>query len=151
MKLRYVLSIAVLSLIASVVYAGTALVSDVDVNLDDRRATGQMVAARYSDNDVEFIGCGTRNFDDGAGGVTSFAFCQARDIEGDQFACLTTNVGLIDSVEAINDFSFIDFRWNEDGDCTAMGFSTQSFLLPEGLDRNDPVDGDGDDDDDDDD
>jgi len=39
-------------------------------------AQGDLWTARTADNDVEFIGCGTRVLDDGAGGTFLFGFCR---------------------------------------------------------------------------
>ena len=133
MNTKYALSTLMLLLVSSLALGGVAIVLSVEVDLEGGIATGQIGNARYSDNDVEYIGCGTRNNDDGAGGVSGFAFCQAGDLEGDQVVCVTTNPGLIERMESISAFSFVTFQWNEDFDCIRMGYSTQSLLLPEGL------------------
>ncbi len=36
----------------------------------------------------------------------------------------------MDAVNALNDFSYIVFRWIANGDCTSVGNSTQSIYLP---------------------
>ena len=89
-----------------------------------------MVTARFSKNDVEFIGCGVRRIDDGAGGVTVFAFCQAADAANVQGFCTTENPGLLQSIGDIDDFSFITFSWTAAGECRSIGSSTQSFYIP---------------------
>lgn len=121
------------ALIAMPAFAGETQPAEVMVDLDNFFAQGDMLTARTDDNDEVFIGCGTRNFSDGAGGLFSWAFCQAVDAEGDRATCFTFNTPLVDTINAINDNSFITFSWTDDGagnlECTRMGFSTQSFYL----------------------
>ena len=38
---------------------------------------------------------------------------------------------LVITMAATADFSFITFNWDENDECTRIGFSTQSFYLPE--------------------
>lgn len=128
-------SIAILgaTMIAIPAYAGNTNPVPVQVDLTAMSAIGDMVTARTDKNDDVFIGCGTRNFDDGNGGIFSWAFCQADDGAGNSATCFTTNADLIKTIHAINDTSFITFSWSDDGqgnlNCERMGFSTQSFYL----------------------
>lgn len=133
MKLKQWIAVGVLALGSSATLAG--LVSDVPVtvtlNADGSgNANGSMVTARFSKNDVEFIGCGVRRIDDGAGGVVLFAFCQAADAANVQGFCSTENPNLIASIGDQDDFSFITFSWNAAGECRSIGNSTQSFYIP---------------------
>lgn len=116
--------------------AGSVQPFPVDVDLTTRIANGDMVTARYSANDNEFIGCGIRKFDDGAGGATAFGFCQAEDADGERIICNTDNAELLDAISSSAAFSFVTFSWNEDDRCTRIGFSNQSFYLPKGLKSN---------------
>lgn len=104
----------------------------VQVDLDAGTALGDMLSARDAKDDEVFIGCGTRNFDFG-GSFFSQAFCQALDEDGDRVTCFTQNPDLVKTIREINDGSFITFRFEDNGfggfDCTAMGFSTQSFYM----------------------
>jgi len=43
---------------------------------------------------------------------------------------------MIDAVTSSAAFSFILFGWDEAGQCNAIGFSNQSFYLPEKLKSN---------------
>jgi hypothetical protein len=131
---KHVWMAAAATLFSSLALAGFLQPAPVIVTINgdgSGSATGDMVTARFSANTVEFIGCGTRSFDDGAGGAFRTGFCQAGDAAGVQFTCFTENPGLLDSMQATADFSFITFRWNADGECTAIGFSTQSFYIPD--------------------
>ncbi len=122
--------------ISGAAIAGSVQPFPVDVDLTTRIANGDMVTARYSANDNEFIGCGIRKFDDGAGGATAFGFCQAEDADGERGFCNTANEDLLDAISSSAAFSFVTFSWDEDGNCTRIGFSNQSFYLPKGLKSN---------------
>lgn len=131
MKVRYLLSIATLMALAGAAYAGLVQPAPVVVDLDARTTFGNQLTARVSANDVEFIGCGTRIFDDGMGNTFSFGFCQGTDAAGVTSFCSTTSPNLIDAMHATSAYAFIIFSWNELDECTRVGFSTQSFYLPD--------------------
>ena len=131
MKSRQILILIFLALFSSMAIAGKTLPVDVNVDLTDLFAEGDQWTARTSPGDLEFIGCGVRNFDDGVGGVTAFGFCQAEDADGDRAFCNTANEDLLDAMEATSAFAYITFSWNLDGECIRIGNSTQSFYLPE--------------------
>lgn len=103
--------------LSSAAFAGQTQPAVVQVELGDGigSATGDLITARTDKDDEVFIGCGTRNFEDGVGGLFSTAFCQARDAEGDQATCFATNPDLIQTIREINDFSFVTFGWTDDG------------------------------------
>ncbi|WDI31459.1 hypothetical protein PUV54_16025 [Hyphococcus flavus] len=120
-----------LTLMATAAFAGLRQPAPVAVDLDAQFASGDLITAADAKNDEVFIGCGTRNFDDGVGGVFRFAFCQAADAEGDRVVCNTSNPELVQTIREINDSGYIQFSWTDDGagnlTCSATGFSTQSF------------------------
>lgn len=131
--LKTTIAILGAALIAVPAFAGETQPAEVNVDLDNFFVGGDLVAARTDADDEVFLGCGTRNIDDGAGGLFSWAFCQARDAEGDQVTCFAFDSPLVDTIKAINDTSYVTFSWTDDGagnlECTRMGFSTQSFYL----------------------
>jgi hypothetical protein len=89
-----------------------------------------MSTARFSKNNVEYIGCGVRRVEDGVGGVFLFGFCQASTADAVLGFCDTENPALIASIGDQDDFSFITFSWNAAGQCRSIGNSTQSFYIP---------------------
>ncbi|GJL92758.1 hypothetical protein [Hyphococcus sp.] len=123
---------------AAAAFASTAAMAGfkqpqvVDVDLVSRVALGDMVSAQAAKDDVSFIGCGIRKISTG-GGVVSTGFCQAGDADGETFTCFTQDPDLLDATSSTGDFSFITFAWNEDGECTRIGFSTQSFYLTKNM------------------
>lgn len=135
-KLKTVIIAAGAAFAATGALAGKVQPVPVQVDTTTLFAMGDMVTARYSAFENEFIGCGVRKFDDGAGGATAFGFCQAEDRKGNSGFCNTSNEDLLDAIEASADYGFITFSWNEDGECTRIGFSNQSQYLPKGLGSN---------------
>ena len=132
-RMKQGLAAAVLALASSAALAGLALDQPVTVTLNadgSGNAAGSMTTARFSSNNVEYIGCGVRRIDDGAGGVILFAFCQAADAANVLGFCTTENPALIASIGDQDDFSFITFSWNAAGECRSIGNSTQSFYIP---------------------
>lgn len=104
-------------------------------------AAGDMLSARNSKNDLEFIGCGVRYFDtlNGSGGeadIFTIGFCAAQLEEGGNVTCFTQNKGLIDGMRLSSDSTYYTFTWVDDGagnlTCTRIGTSVQSFYLPKG-------------------
>lgn len=130
MKLKILLT-TVAALFSSLVFAGLHQPAPIMIDLDNTIASGDMLTAANSVNSDEFIGCGTRSFDDGVFPAFRFGFCQAQLNGGESIVCTTDNDALIDEIRASNDFSFVTFSWTDDGSftCTRVGFSTQSFYL----------------------
>lgn len=132
---KHILSATILTLVASFAFAGLVQPAPVDVDLDNSFAQGDQLTARTSTGDTEFIGCGTRVFDDGMGNSFVFGFCQASDADGDEITCFTQSPALLDAMKAIDSYAFITFNWDDDGfggaECIRVGFSTQSFYLPD--------------------
>lgn len=135
MKIKSLISAITLTLLAGFAFAGLVQPAVVEVDFDNMFAQGDQLTARTSAGDTEFIGCGTRSFDDGMGSPFRFGFCQATDAGGDTITCFTQNGALLDEMRASNDYAFISFNWQDDGfggaECIRVGFSTQSFYLPD--------------------
>lgn len=135
LKPKIVLAGLATALLSSVAFAGFVQPAPVIVDTTARTATGDQVTARYSKNDVEFIGCGMRTTRTGAG-IFTFGFCQATDAAGTNILCSTEDAELLDAISSSAAFSFITFSWNAADECTRIGFSNQSFYLPSKLDSN---------------
>ncbi len=130
MKTRHWFISAILILSSSIAVAGSVSSVPVDIDEDNMIAIGDMWTARTADNDVEFIGCGIRKFDDGVNPSFSFGFCQAQDADEVMIFCSTFSEVLLDAMASTSDFSFITFSWNAAFECIRVGFSNQSFYLP---------------------
>lgn len=73
-------------------------------------AYGSFNSARFSDNDIEVIGCGVRRVsDDAPFGGPAFGFCQARDATDAVYSCGTFDLDLMDSLNAASSNSFVLF------------------------------------------
>ena len=129
MNTKFLILFATLMAVAGSLWAGYVQPAPVIIDMDNQFAQGDMLSARNSANDREFIGCGVRAFDDGAGGALYLGFCQAGLVEGESVVCNTDNKALLDGIQHIADSSFVTFSWNENGICTRIGSSTQSFYL----------------------
>lgn len=129
MKLKQVAFGAVLALVGGVAAAGSYTPAPLTIDFDNHVATGDMYTARLTGKPGDFIGCGIRS---PAPGYT-FAFCQARLGPADDqlVRCFTEDPAHVATIGAMDDFSYILFRWDADGNCTSVGNSTQSFYLPE--------------------
>ena len=139
MNYKIGLTIAATSLLSIAVQAGYTQPASVTIEIDtgvSGSAIGDMLTARNSKNDYEFIGCGVRALDNGAGFTYSYGFCQAGLEEDVSYTCFTESPVLIEAMNLIAESSFITFSWVDDGDgnltCNFVGSSSQSFYLPAG-------------------
>lgn len=140
MKIKTVLLGTVVSLASASTFAGQIVDVPVDIDLDNRLAVGNMTTARFSENEFEAIGCGVRQWAFPDGTSFSWGFCQAKVEEGANQLCTTQNPELLDTMKASSDFAFVTFRWDENDECTYVGFSTQSQYIPELKDKKDKKD-----------
>jgi hypothetical protein len=121
-------------LLSSLAVAGEFNVAQVSIDFTNKTAQGNLVAARFSSNDVERIGCAV-----GYGNsVGHFAYCEATDAHDNDIACITYDAGMIDTIASINTFSFVFFRWEEGHSlppgfelCTRVTVATRSTHIPE--------------------
>lgn len=158
MKLKLTIVAMLLAFASSLALAGYVQPAPVGITIDSFGGVfvgGDMLTARDDDtrdesagdddsNDDVFIGCGTRTFDDGAGGSFRTMFCQARGLQLDpntgepldpevvvRAFCSTDNPAVIAGFTGVNDSSYLTFSYNEsDQICTRIGVSSQSFYLP---------------------
>jgi len=121
--------IALFALVLSTsAFAGYKQPYPVAIDLENSLAMGDMVSARYGEGRT-FIGCGTRAYTVEDGDSFGYGFCQAGTTEDDVVVCNTFDPELIEQMRSLASQSFIAFRWNEAGECTYVGTSTQSFYL----------------------
>ncbi len=134
MKTRHLVLTSIVMLLTGLAYAGLTQPAPVVIDFDNFTAVGDQFTARTAKDDTSFIGCGTRNTDDGMGFSFRFGFCQAGDADGNMVTCFTENPNLLDEMRGSSAFAFVTFSWEDDGmgnlTCNRVGFSTQSFYLP---------------------
>ena len=132
MKKTNVLAVAAIAALYAVQgMAGDFFEVPVVVNLEERSAHGAQTSARFANNDVENIGCGATVFSDGLTPVFEFGFCQATDAEDVSFSCSTLDPDLVGAINAVANYGYIRFAWNENGECISVRNSTQSRYIPD--------------------
>lgn len=134
--MKSIVLLAILGAFSAVAFAGYIQPAPVQIMMNpdgSGTASGDMVSARFADNDGVIIGCGIRTYTSGA--PSSYAFCQATDDTGVRVMCTIFDSDLKNGLDSIGDYSFIIFSWNADGECTHMGSSTQSMYMPDFRDQ----------------
>ena len=129
--MRYCTALAAMILASSASFAGLAISKSVSVDAEAGIAEGDMAAARYSRDDVEYIGCTVEHTDVGGGDTFVLGICQARDSLGETAVCVTYRPEMIQSISGINDTSHIQFIWDEFFECQQIRISTSSQYLPD--------------------
>lgn len=133
-------------LASSLAWSGATQPAPVQIVFDEfggGNASGDLLSARNSKNDEEFIGCGIRYIETGNGDPAipseeafALGFCQAALEEDETVVCFTQNKALIEGMMMTSDSNFITFSWTQnefgDLDCTRIGSSNQSLYLPKG-------------------
>jgi hypothetical protein len=131
MILRKASLVLVCALFTSITTAGTLVKVPVTIDRTQLRADGNMTSARFSSNEFERIGCGVRTLDYNDGvSIIEYGFCFARTSEEESIMCTTESPNLIRAIRALNDYSYIVFRWGNDEECRYVGSSTQSIYIP---------------------
>ncbi|MFK8054117.1 MAG: hypothetical protein AB8F65_14210 [Woeseiaceae bacterium] len=130
MKTLKILGTVTALMVSSLLVAGQYSPQPVTIDLDERTASGDMITARFSPNEHEYIGCGVRVYDNGVGGTEWYGFCQAVNEKKEKAFCNSSNKELLQAITATADFSYIAFDWDKEGNCTRIGYSTQSFYIP---------------------
>jgi hypothetical protein len=118
-------------LVSSMVFAGESAIGGYGVVIDSEEQTagGLMGTARFSDVPEEFIGCGVRHtLVDGA--LDSWGWCIATKDSETSVRCKALDPELIDKMADLNHYSYVVFGWDDNGECTHFGFSTQSGQIP---------------------
>lgn len=109
---------------------GTALGGEqwfrpVDVNLSSGYARGSMGDARNSADPLQFIGC---YISSGTGFMV--VVCEARTSTGTYKSCATTDANMVAAARSISASSYIFFRWDISGACTAVQVTNYSSVRP---------------------
>lgn len=128
-KLLTNISVAI-CLFSPLAWSGSTSDILVEIDLVERSARGNLLDARFSANEFERIGCGISSFAFPNGETSQQGWCQASLTKGENTICFTENWALLDSIKAIDDYSYISFRWDKLGDCSSIYVSTQSQYIP---------------------
>ncbi len=91
------------------------------------RVQGVMSAVRFTDDDVQQIGCSVAVFQGGVPRVQ----CIARDIDENLYICRSFDPALIEAAKAISPYSFILFDFDGSATCTTLLTATRSQHIPD--------------------
>ena len=130
---RIFLGAALVGFLPAVAHAGESASAEVEVNLVQRRASGDLVTARYEANAGVKIQCAVNVF---AGGVKNAA-CLAVDAAGNSITTNNTlNADMIAAINGISDHSFISFAWDAGNNLTRVTVIKSSIFTPAGMTPN---------------
>jgi hypothetical protein len=89
---------------------------------------GTMSSVRFTDDDVQLIGCRVR----GNRGAPASVVCRARDINNVLYLCFSFDPALIEAGKSISPYSYVRFvRDDETAECDSLLVSTRSFHIPD--------------------
>jgi hypothetical protein len=125
MKLFQLLLATALLLVCTHGFAGAFNPAPVAIDLDGQVAEGNLIAARFSANEAERIGCAAGY------GNGHYAYCEASLGDGIDAFCITHDPVMIDTIASINTFSYVYFQWDDEGICTHVTVATRSIHIPE--------------------
>jgi len=122
MKMKFLLfSVLTSTLLASQAMAGFASnelvsiskvpVEPGDTDSDFYEARGSKAAARFSKNEVEYIGCTVTVISFDSSSTSLHGRCMARDASGVRAICLTEDADMIDTIRGISDYDDLVFAW----------------------------------------
>ena len=121
-------------------FSGQSALIPVTIDWDNRVASGNMLGARSTANDVEHIGCGRIvsdfNFGTAERPLYNYGFCQAVNAEDEIVICLTEDPEMLEVLTTISSHSFIRFGFYEEElypgnyECSFLYVSSQSRYIP---------------------
>jgi hypothetical protein len=97
----------------------------VEVNLSAGYARGSLGDARSSADFVQMIGC----YNSSGPGYAVVA-CEAQDASGVYKSCATSDPYMVASARSIGAGSYVFFRWDASGNCTAVHVTNYSTIRP---------------------
>lgn len=119
---RAMIAAAAAGLLAST-SAPAGMIQDQAVTIDDadHSATGSLGFVHNSSDRVQYIGCRL--------GFNLGGRCFARNTAGVTQACFTRDPEIMATIGALNGDSYLTFKWDQNGACTAVYVSIESFSV----------------------
>ena len=123
-------------LVSAILFAATAQagmgpnIGDVevtDLGGGVTRVRGSLTGVRFTDDDVQQIGCSIAADRFG----TPMVACFARDINANNHRCFSFDPALIEAAKSISPYSFVRFVFDETAECVFLFVSTRSFHIPD--------------------
>jgi hypothetical protein len=133
MKYRALGCIGVATALSVAAQAGETASAEVSVDLVLRRASGDLVTARYEANAIVKMQCSVQVFSPGGPGGS----CIAVDAAGDSITTnVTTNADMIAAMNGISDHSYVSFSWDAQNNLTRLLVIKGSIFTPANLTPN---------------
>ena len=98
-----------------------------DLGGGETRVEGNMAAVRFTEDDVQQIGCRVAAVPGGAASVV----CAAVDIDEILYLCFSADPALVATAQSISPYSYINFQYNESAECTFLLVSVRSHHIPD--------------------
>ena len=112
-----------LALVSTSLPAWAGLVIQPEVYVQVGFASGSTVAARYSTDSKQYIGCKLSN-------NGTFVMCLATDKTGKSAVCTSTDPRFATVIKALTDFSYINFESAQGtGSCLELNVVNESYLI----------------------
>jgi hypothetical protein len=102
-------------------YAGARTMIPVTINDPAMLAQGDVSFVHNTPDLIQFIFCESQG---------TSANCQARNLAGLVRTCSTANPAHLAAIHSIGTDSFLVFRWNAAGQCTAVSVRNGSLTVP---------------------
>ena len=102
-------------------YAGLHTMFQVTINDPAMFANGDVSFVHNTPDPVQYIFCESQG---------TSANCQARNLAGLVRSCSTANPAHLAAIHSIGTDSFLLFRWNAAGQCTAVSVRNGSLTVP---------------------
>jgi hypothetical protein len=102
-------------------YAGLHTMIPVTINDPAMLAQGDVSFAHNTPDAIQYIFCDSQG---------TSANCQARNLAGLVRTCSTANPAHLAVIHSIGTDSFVVFRWNAAGQCTAVSVRNGSLTVP---------------------
>lgn len=114
-------------LCVSSAWAGRKFAAPVTINSTQQWAAGSLGSARNSIDTVQYIVCSVVSSSTPGGDL---AFCTARRSDGAMATCTTTKANMLAGARAISSQAYINFGWDDEGECTYLQIRNSSEYEP---------------------
>jgi len=104
---------------------GGVIVTDLGEGLTG--VEGNMAAVRFTEDDVQQIGCRVA----ASPGVDASVVCAAVDIDENVYFCFSSDPAMVATAQSISPYSYISYAFDEFAQCTSLLISVRSHHIPD--------------------
>ena len=88
---------------------------------------GNMTAVRFSEDDVQSIGCSVRNHPSGS----PLVVCNANDVNSNNYFCFSFDSAIADALQSVSPYSWLQYQYdNVTNECIRLVVSVRSHHIP---------------------